>query len=381
MRILIIPSWYPTPSNPVNGIFVRQQAEALGKAHDVRVLYLDVMPRGQRRRPKRYRNKTPGYTEEIIEVPNRLFLWQFTYLWYMLRSLLKLKREFKPDVIHSHVAVPAGWAVALLHPFLGVPIVLTEHTAEFDSWLKRPGQRCMAALAYGRADVVMPVSEGQRIRLQQSFRCRHRVEVVPNMVDTNRFTQTPFPPTQDGYRLLFVGLMETGQKGVPFLLEAISQIIEARQLRLHLDLVGGGKLLPEYKALAARQALNDFVTFHGIQPHAFIASLLAQTHALVLPSLQEALPVAIIEALVSGRPVISTRCGGPEALINTSNGLLVEPRNASELAVAIKKLLADIYSFDPNLIASEARKLFSHEAVATALTKVYEDVLLNIPPD
>jgi L-malate glycosyltransferase len=285
MRILIIPSWYPTPSNPVNGIFVRQQAEALGKAHDVRVLYLDVMPRGQRRRPKRYRNKTPGYTEEIIEVPNRLFLWQFTYLWYMLRSLLKLKREFKPDVIHSHVAVPAGWAVALLHPFLGVPIVLTEHTAEFDSWLKRPGQRWMAALAYGRADVVMPVSEGQRIRLQQSFRCRHRVEVVPNMVDTNRFTQTPFPPTQDGYRLLFVGLMETGQKGVPFLLEAISRIIEARQLRLHLDLVGGGKLLPEYKALAARQALNDFVTFHGIQPHAFIASLLAQTHALVLPRL------------------------------------------------------------------------------------------------
>ncbi len=49
MRILIIPSWYPTPSNPVNGIFVRQQAEGLGKTHDVRVLYLDVLPRGERR--------------------------------------------------------------------------------------------------------------------------------------------------------------------------------------------------------------------------------------------------------------------------------------------------------------------------------------------
>jgi hypothetical protein len=46
MRILIVPSWYPTPEKPVNGIFIREQADALAKHHDVRVLYLDVLPRG-----------------------------------------------------------------------------------------------------------------------------------------------------------------------------------------------------------------------------------------------------------------------------------------------------------------------------------------------
>lgn len=227
MRILIIPSWYPTPTNPVNGIFVQQQADALSEKHEVRVLYLDVLTRGERHNPRRYLNKRERYTEEIIEVPNRPLIWQFTYLWYMLRAYRKLHRKFAPDVIHCHMAVPAGWAVAMLRRLFGVPVVLTENTSEFSSWRKRLGQRWMAAVAYGSADAVLPVSEGQRLRLQQSFRCRNRVLVVPNIVDTGLFTQTPFPSTAEGYRLLFVGLMDTDQKGVPFLLEALSRIKRA----------------------------------------------------------------------------------------------------------------------------------------------------------
>ncbi len=371
MRILIIPSWYPTPSNPVNGIFVREQAEALSKTHDVRVLYLDVLPRGERRKPRRYLIKREGYTEQIIEVPNRPLIWQFTYLWYMLRAFLKLQRYFKPDIIHCHMAVPAGWAVALLRRLYGVPVVLTENTSEFDSWQKRPGQRWMASVAYGSADVVVPVSEGQRIKLQRNFRCRNRVMLVPNIVDTARFTLTPFPPIEEGYRLLFVGLVETGQKGVPFLLDAISQIKQSGELHFHLDLVGGGKMLPEYKALANRFALNDVVTFHGIQPPAFIASLLAQSHALVLPSLHEALPLVIIEALVSGRPVISTSCGGPEYMIDSTNGLIVEPGNAKALADAIIDLLTHLDRYDSVSIASDAASLYSYEAVVSTLSKIY----------
>lgn len=288
---------------------------------------------------------------------------------------MKLHRKFKPDVIHCHVAVPAGWAVALLRRLFRVPVVLTEHTSEFASWLKRPGQRWMAALAYGSADIVLPVSEGQRIRLQQNFRCRNRVMVVPNIVDTDRFIQTPFPSTKEGYRLLFVGLMETGQKGVPFLLEAMSRIKHAGQLQLHLDLVGGGKMLPEYKVLAERLALNDVVTFHGIQPHSFIAILLVQSHALVLPSLHEALPVVIIEALVSGRPVISTSCGGPEYMIDSTNGLIVQPGNAPALVHAVSDLLTNINRYDPHLISNQARRLYSHKAVIAVLANVYRTVL------
>ena len=377
MRILIIPSWYPTPSNPVNGIFVQQQAGALSKTHDLRVLYLDMLPRGERRKPRRYLNKRKDYIEEIVEVPNRPLIWQFTYLWYMLRAFINLRRKFMPDIIHCHVAVPAGWAVALLRRLFGVPVILTEHTSEFDSWRKRPGQRWMAAVAYGSADAVLPVSEGQRFQLQQNFRCRNRVLVVSNMVDTDRFTQTPFPPTAEGYHLLFVGLMETGQKGVPILLQAISQIKQSGhplELSLHLDLVGGGKLLPEYQTLARQIALDDMVTFHGYQPPAVVAQMLRESHALVLPSHFESQGVVVIEALASGRPVVSTRCGGPEFMVNSTNGLIVEPGNATELAAAIVNLLTHLDRYDPASIASNAVSLYSYNAVVSTLSEIYDSV-------
>ena len=379
MRILIIPSWYPTPSNPVNGIFVRQQAEALGKAHDVRVLYLDVMPRGQRRRPKRYRNKTPDYTEEIIEVPNRLFLWQFYYVWYLIRAFRKLRRKFNPDVIHAHVAVPAGFGASVLR-YLGIPLVLTEHNGDFKPWLVRPGLRWMARLAFASADISIAVSATQRRDLLAAFPRTQRTVIVPNTVDTELFTPSPLPPAGGGYKLLFVGLLSTHEKGVPELLQALAEL-RRETFPVHLDLIGGGQFLEEYERQAADMGLSEVTTFHGYRAPTTVAQMLRESHALILPSHTESQGVVVLEALVSGRPVVSTRCGGPEALINASNGLLVEPKNASELAVAIKKLFTDIHSYDPNRIASEARKLFSHKAVAAALTKVYEDVLLNILSD
>src|SRR5207247_8384073 len=86
MRILIIPSWYPTPAKPVNGIFVREQADALSQVHEVRVLYLDVLPRGEHRTPRRRISRARGYLEEVIEVPNRPLLWQLTYRRYLVRA-------------------------------------------------------------------------------------------------------------------------------------------------------------------------------------------------------------------------------------------------------------------------------------------------------
>src|SRR5918911_1761476 len=121
MRILILPSWYPTPSNPIKGIFVREQADALHLAQEVRVLYLDVLPRGQKRTPKHLSRNVRGYIEDVVEVPNKLLIWQFAYLWYLYRAFRSLRRQFAPDIIHCHVAVPAGWGAAALRPIFGVP--------------------------------------------------------------------------------------------------------------------------------------------------------------------------------------------------------------------------------------------------------------------
>src|SRR4051794_39484964 len=108
MRILIIPSWYPTEQSPVNGIFVREQAVALSSTHSVGVLYLDVLPRTQKRKPRRYSRHKAGFEERVVEVRNLPVFWQFLYVWQLLVAFRAIRRDFRPDVVHCHVAVPAG---------------------------------------------------------------------------------------------------------------------------------------------------------------------------------------------------------------------------------------------------------------------------------
>ncbi len=372
MRILIIPSWYPTPEKPVSGIFVREQADALSLEHEVRVLFLEVRKRGEKGKPRRRLSKSKGYIEELKEVPNLPFVWQFIYMWYMLRAYRSLTRSFKPDLIHCHVAVPAGFGAAMLRRLFGVPVVLTEHSSEFTSWLQRPGQRWMAQKALEAADLIIAVTEGQKQKIKTSFGRVSPVVVVSNMVDTRRFRVTPMPPTANGYRLIFVGLMETPQKGVPILLDAVSKICRDTDLSLLVDLVGDGALRSEYEAQAGDLRLEDIVTFHGLQPPEKIAEMLRESHALVLPSLRESQSLVVIEALASGRPVVSTRCGGPEYMINSTNGLIVEPGQPEPLAAAIIELLTHLDRYDPQRIAADAARLYGYAAITEALTAIYQ---------
>ncbi len=99
------------------------------------------------------------------------------------------------------------------------------------------------------------------------------------------------------------------------------------------------------------------------------------SHALVLPSLHEALPLVIIEAFASGRPVIGTRCGGPEYIIDNTNGLVVELGQPGPLADAIATLLAHLGRYEPQAIAGAANRQFSYRAITNSLTKVYTELL------
>jgi glycosyltransferase involved in cell wall biosynthesis len=380
MRILIVPSWYPTSRHPLSGIFVREQADALHSMHEVRVLYPNVLPRSARQRARRVVTRERGYVEEILDIPNRPLVWQFIYLRYLFRALRRIEREFGPDVVHCHVAVPAGWATALLRRAFHAPLILTEHSSEFGSWMRRPGLRWMARRAAAGVDLILCVSEGQRVLLKQTFPHSAPVAVVPNMVNTDRFMATPLPPTDRGFRALFVGLLETPQKGAPVLLQALASIRRSSSIRLHLDLVGDGALRGEYESQARQLGLESIVTFHGAQPNDVVARLLQQSHALVLPSLHEALPVTIIEALASGRPVISTRCGGPEYLIDANNGRIVEPGQVEPLAEAIVDVLAHLDRYDPAQIAAIGAARYGRRAVTTTITKIYEELSAGTRP-
>jgi glycosyltransferase involved in cell wall biosynthesis len=266
--------------------------------------------------------------------------------------------------------------MVMLRRLLGLPIVLTEHNGQFENILARPGLRWMSGIAYRGADIVLAVGEGQRRFLQEHFPGIKRLQIVSNMVDTRRFVPSPLPPVTGDYRLLFVGLLgSTPVKGVHVLLDALALLKERAVISVHLDLVGDGEIRPEYEAQARRLGVDEMVTFHGLQPREKVARLLQESHALVLPSLSESQSVVVLEALASGRPVVATRCGGPEFLIDSTNGLVVEPGKARPLAEAIEQLLTTLDQYDPEAIAANATKRYSQESVTATLTEIYQHLI------
>jgi glycosyltransferase involved in cell wall biosynthesis len=353
---------------------VREQVDALSGRIEVRVLFLDVMKRGDRRPAERSITRERGYAEERVEVPNFPGLWQSAYSVAICRELQRIRREFAPQVVHAHTAVPAGWSTALVNNPAGAPLVLTEHSSEFESWMRRPVLRWMARTAFRRADVVVAVSEGQRRRIVSTFRRTRRLMVIPNMVDTDFFASWPMPGTKNGFRLLLVGLMDTDQKGVHILLDALDLVARGGKIStpIRVTVAGDGALRPRYEEQAQRLGLGEMVHFAGLRTQAEIARLLDDSHALVMPSLHESAGMALLQAMAVGRPAVVTRSGGPEFYIGKQGGLVVEPGDANALATGIVTLLTNLDRYEPTRIAERTRALYGREAVTGRLLALYE---------
>ena len=170
---------------------------------------------------------------------------------------------------------------------------------------------------------------------------RSKIAVVPSRCNVGLFDVGQFPPKgATGYRLLYVGNLILG-KGVHFLLKALSDVVREYP-DVKLTIVGSGPKEPDLKNLADKLGLNPHVVFLGRIPHNEIPTIMHEADLFVLPSLSEATPRAVMEAMAMELPVVATRVGGiPEMVEDGYTGLVVEPGNSRQLAIAICQALSD----------------------------------------
>ena len=178
------------------------------------------------------------------------------------------------------------------------------------------------------------------------------------------------PPSEGIPHFVFLGRI-TPLKGVAWLLRAIKEV----QTPIHLDIAGEGYGESEVHQLATHLGLNDRVTFHGWVSPEKVDILLAQSRALIFPSLwHEPAGFVSLEAMINGRAVIASSVGGiPEYVINEMNGLLVEPNDVFALARTIERLakdwhLAKSLGEEGYRIATESFSLDNH---VQKLMKIY----------
>jgi glycosyltransferase involved in cell wall biosynthesis len=188
-----------------------------------------------------------------------------------------------------------------------------------------------------RVDGVVAISRAIGDLLTSAGVKQDRIRYIASGIDPEKFA--PAVDSRIGATGIFtvgcLGALEE-RKGHRYLLEAAA-LLKARGLRVRYEIAGQGRRRAGLEAEVARLGLDEQVRFLGFVTDT--AEFLAGVDLLVMPSLQEGLGVAALEAMAAGRPVVASRVGGlAESVLDGTTGLLVPPRDPAALAEAIAQL-------------------------------------------
>ncbi len=275
---------------------------------------------------------------------------------YKLLGLLKLMRRERIDILHTHLFGSNTWG-RILGRLAGVPVIIAhEHwssKSQREVWVDR--------LLYRLSDrILVPSEASKRIVMEMERIPAHRLSVLYNGVDISHFN----PGSASGCEVRrelgirceelvigTVGRLSPEKGGVDVLIRAVERLHRDHP-RARLVVVGDGPLKPDLEKVG--DDLGSNVIFTGTRTD--VSRLLSAMDIFVLPSLKEAMPIALLEAMAMRLPVVATRVGGvPEIVEDGENGLLVPPGDEPALHAALQHL-AD----DPALMSTVAHAGQAH---------------------
>jgi glycosyltransferase involved in cell wall biosynthesis len=208
------------------------------------------------------------------------------------------------------------------------------------AWLRAPLLALLGRLTARLADAVVAPSAATAAELRADYGIA-AVTVIPNGVAV---PPLPTPATvatgSPGPTIAFAGRLRT-RKAAAVLLAALPRVRE-RVSRAHLLVLGGGEQEHALHAMVRRLGLAHALELPGVLPRNEVTRRLAHADVFCLPSTYEGMPLAILEAMSLGLPVVATAVSGnPEAVEHGVCGLLVPAESATALADALSELLTD----------------------------------------
>jgi glycosyltransferase involved in cell wall biosynthesis len=262
--------------------------------------------------------------------------------WYLLRAI----RKFVPHIVHSHGIIALTAAGPLAMPRLLPRWIHTFHFGNYPYAVKR--HMHVERILCKRASQLVCVADAQRDAILRLHRLApEKAVVVRNGVEPNRFVDDIVVRRAKRAELGYgdedfvVGAIcvLSKQKGIACLLESARAVLR-RSPGTRFLIVGGGPLEAELRQHAERLGLSSHVQFTGWRND--IQELFVAIDVFVMPSLWEAMPLALLEAMAARRPIIVSDVGDNRTLVDQGEcALLVKPSDADAVATAINSLYAD----------------------------------------
>jgi len=269
---------------------------------------------------------------------------------FLRRLIAFIKRE-RIDVVHTHFS-PTCHFGNLAARLLGIPgrVWQLHSMSGLDRRrLSAQGHIIIQRLSARLVQHVLCASKAVREDFMRLGLPAGQLSVLPIGIDVERFRPNGDPGARTRVRAGFrvsaetplVGTVSRAEpiKGLTHLVEAAAQVAAVRP-DVRWLVVGGGSQMQHLHELATALGVVDRISFEGVRED--IPDLLHAMDVFVLPSLSEGFPLAAIEAMASGRPVVCSRVGGlPELIAHGESWLLVPPGDSAALAEGVLRCLAD----------------------------------------
>jgi colanic acid/amylovoran biosynthesis glycosyltransferase len=251
------------------------------------------------------------------------------------------------DILHCHFGqIGVIGAILKRNRLTKAKLLTTFLGNDLSSVVELRGQAYYKGLLQ-QGDLFLPISDCWSQRLLALGCDAGRIRVHHVGTDCSQIAFAPRQRDANGpVRLISVGRL-VEKKGHEFSLRALAGLKDRRpDLPVLFDIVGTGPQEAGLRQLAATLGVQDIVQFHGALPHSRTLELLNQAHVFLLPSVtaadgdMEGIPVALMEAMAKGLPVVSTRHSGiPELVQHERSGLLVAERDVPGLSAALETMI------------------------------------------
>ncbi len=289
-------------------------------------------------------------------------------LWKQIPAIIRVIRQYKIDVVHTHASFAGRLAARLAG---GACVIYTRHRLEAEG--AGAPSRLRSMVNNYTCDRVVAVSQAVRADLVRQGVENRKIVLIYNGIDLGRFQPPPTGgnPAEETKEVIgLVGRLEP-EKGHRCFLEAARMLLQQHDA-CRFWIVGAGSLEQDLRDHAWKLGIASRVEFLGLRDD--IPALLAQMSVVTLPSLSEALPLSLVEAMSMGKPCVASNVGGiKEILVDRENGLLVEPDNPRALAARIAWLLEhpDEARRMGEAAARTAAERFDARVMTEQLTRLY----------
>lgn len=370
MKILVIPSWYTSQDADVRvgGIFHYEQAIELGKYCEIAIFF----PFDKMLRQEFSQGKEAGVlTFRCKFVPSDRIRNRIR----MFKAFASIVKQFKPDLVHAHVATEAGRYAAIWCSYYKIPFIVTEHATVEISGVAHGLAYAYGKYTYGKSKRNVCVSEDLQKKLHMIYP-RYQFETIYNGIKIPEgISEHVSYKIEDKINIGIVALLYDKEiKGLQFLFQAL-QLLCKEGYSIQLHIIGGGEYLDYFQTLSKEDGIASNVIFHGTCEKQKVYEILADMDMCVSSSIVESFGCGIAEALLLGNPVVATKCGGPEGFVNSKVGELVDKGDVTALKEGIKSVITKLDRYDRNEISRYARSIFDNTIICQKYMRIYQDVL------